>query len=487
MSLNLGNLSPNDIATLQGLVTWMQMSTSDDRSTPPSQYQQHPLLSSQQEQHPLLSSQQQQHLLPSSQLQVHSLPLSQQQQHPSQAYLSPVCSKAPSGLAPQIHALITHSYQSTRLSVTPSVPMGHPATQSSSAPSTQLFMGLNNLLAGMTLQTNQWCISHASTSLPRQPWLQRHVREPTIHPLSLRNNTPSIHNCMTNIPIEGGWVTEGVRVKIIIYPPQVCSWYSHHSFLSKIFGPQQDPSSVNELIAYIFLQESFNSAMQWNGCVHSFETAVNTPVSSLIVDVATAMRTGVFNYKLTSSTRDSLLVHGKALPLQLLEVVNHGRQHNDGQVYLRRTAHHNRTVWELMDNRFRFALPHLMIQGDVFIIYMSTLSIRFDFLPWWLCKYWFSLVGRCYRFMYTALIPPGSGPHGHSCISQKVYHQFAQDGPSNSKSTKSDDENNVIRPLLHSSRVRFKVTQPCAAYSSQGVSHPNTPTPGHPHHLHWLH
>ena len=71
---------------------------------------------------------------------------------------------------------------------------------------------------------------------------------------------------------------------------------------------------------------------------------MNTPVSSLIIDVATAMSTSVFNYKFTLSTRDSLLAHGEVLPLQLLEVVNHGWQCNNGQVYLRRTAHHNRTV-----------------------------------------------------------------------------------------------------------------------------------------------
>ena len=79
--------------------------------------------------------------------------------------------------------------------------------------------------------------------------------------------------------------------------------------------------------------------------------------------------------------------------------------------------------------------------------------------------------------MYMASIPPGSGPCHHSCLSQKVYHQFAQDGPSNSESTESDDKNNVTRPLLYSLRVRFKVTQPCAASSSLQASCPNTPTP----------
>ena len=67
------------------------------------------------------------------------------------------------------------------------------------------------------------------------------------------------------------------------------------------------------------------------------------------------------------------------LSLQLLEVVNHGWQHNNGQVYLRKAAHCNWTVQELMDDQMRFALPNLMIHRDVFIIYMSKFSLTFCF------------------------------------------------------------------------------------------------------------
>ena len=116
------------------------------------------------------------------------------------------------------HSHLTLIPQSTR--ITPSAPMGHPVAQSTNTPSTHLFMSLNNLSAGMTAQANQQRISHASTSIPRQPWLQRRTRGPTIHPPSLRNSTPSIHNCMTSILI-GGQVVEKIRVKVIIYPPQV--------------------------------------------------------------------------------------------------------------------------------------------------------------------------------------------------------------------------------------------------------------------------
>ena len=67
------------------------------------------------------------------------------------------------------------------------------------------------------------------------------------------------------------------------------------------------------------------------------------------------------------------------LPLQLLEVVNHGWQCNNGQVYLRKAAHRNRTVQELMDDQMKFALPNLTIQRDVFVIYMSKFSLTFCF------------------------------------------------------------------------------------------------------------
>lgn len=119
--------------------------------------------------------------------------------------------------------------------------------------------------------------------------------------------------------------------------------------------------------------------MQWHGCVHAYEIAVTTPVSRIISDVATAMRTGGFSFEFATSPRDSLLAPEDVLPLQLLEVVNRGRQCNNGQVYLRKAAHPNWTVQELMDDRTRFALPNLTIQRDVFIIYMSKFSLTFCF------------------------------------------------------------------------------------------------------------
>ena len=119
--------------------------------------------------------------------------------------------------------------------------------------------------------------------------------------------------------------------------------------------------------------------MQRHGCVHAYEIAVTTPVSRIISNVATAMRTGGFSFEFATSPRDSLLAPEDVLPLQLLEVVNRGRQRNNGQVYLRKAAHRNRTVQELMDDRTRFALPNLTIQRDVFIIYMSKFSLTFCF------------------------------------------------------------------------------------------------------------
>ena len=90
--------------------------------------------------------------------------------------------------------------------------------------------------------------------------------------------------------------------------------------------------------------------MQRHGCVHAYEIAVTTPVSHIISDVAIAMPTGGFSFKFATSPRDSLLAPEDVLPLQLLEVVNHGRQRNNGQVYLRKAAHRNQTVQELMDD-----------------------------------------------------------------------------------------------------------------------------------------
>jgi hypothetical protein len=109
-------------------------------------------------------------------------------------------------------------YQSIRL---PSL-LQAPA-QAALQPSSQPFLGRNNLAINMSAQVNQQRRVSAAASQPRQPRLPSRGRRrgPAVPPPSLpRNNQPCIDDCVSTA-IRDGVEIPTLRIKLKIYPPQV--------------------------------------------------------------------------------------------------------------------------------------------------------------------------------------------------------------------------------------------------------------------------
>jgi hypothetical protein len=72
----------------------------------------------------------------------------------------------------------------------------------------------------------------------------------------------------------------------------------------------------------------------------------------------------------------SLLVH-EVVPLQLLEIVNHGVPQNDGQVCLRWATHAQLTLGDLAQSRLHFAVPSSTIEGNLFVVHLSESALAY--------------------------------------------------------------------------------------------------------------
>lgn len=103
---------------------------------------------------------------------------------------------------------------------------GHPAPSTSRAlPSSQPFLGFNELSVNMTSAANHRRLASAATHLPRQPSLptrgsriNRVVRRgPAVHPPSVRPRGPVLEDCITSNRNGNDTL---VRIRAYIYPPK---------------------------------------------------------------------------------------------------------------------------------------------------------------------------------------------------------------------------------------------------------------------------
>lgn len=131
---------------------------------------------------------------------------------------SPVSPIAPLTMAGTNPVGAISPYQSIRLPSLLQAP-----TQAALQPSSQPFLGRNNLAINMSAQVNQQRRVSAAASQPRQPRLPSRGRRrgPAVPPPSLpQNNQPCIDDCVSTA-IRDGVEIPTLRIKFKIYPPQV--------------------------------------------------------------------------------------------------------------------------------------------------------------------------------------------------------------------------------------------------------------------------
>jgi hypothetical protein len=100
---------------------------------------------------------------------------------------------------------------------------GHPSP--SAMPSTQPFLGFNNLGISMTSQVNRQRLSAAAAHIPRQPRLPSRGRRrgPACHPPGLPR-APQFVDCFTTLTVNGASIP-GIRITVKVYPPTVSCHY----------------------------------------------------------------------------------------------------------------------------------------------------------------------------------------------------------------------------------------------------------------------
>ncbi|KAK7037103.1 hypothetical protein R3P38DRAFT_3311654 [Favolaschia claudopus] len=229
--------------------------------------------------------------------------------HPSVAQSQPPAASAPATSVPVIQP-----YQSLRTA--PSSlpvqlpPLPQPASSSS---------------ASLTSVVNQARLSHAASSLPRQPALpRRRPRGNATAPPSLPR-VPDIASCMTT---SGNLST--IRTMNVIYPPQ-------------------EDESEADLYLMRFLWESFCRVMGTLGLIVLQNSDTTTSLIDHIQNIAQELR-----------SRDTAHENQPPAPLY---VVNRGvPRPSDNQVRLRRTPlRATATLGELAANRVQYAVPGLCI------------------------------------------------------------------------------------------------------------------------------
>lgn len=274
-------------------------------------------------------------------------------------------------------------YQSIRTMGLPSARDGHPSVAASTVaePSSQPFLGFNNLGVNMRGQVNQRRLaSSAATALPSsQPRLPARGRRrgPAVHPPSLpRAAGARIEDCLLNVPEyhDNGVQVVGplLRVKVKVYPPPVRN-FSTHQMLIKYAnsGLSQEMPHQSELLVYRFLRDSFNAKLEEFNLLYTYELPCSTSVTTLIQRVSSDMQSSSFNYQFTADTYGSHLAHER-LPLQLLEFINRGvPRQQDGQVRLRRAIHGVQTIVDLAGDRARHAVLPVAIEGNCFVIHFG--------------------------------------------------------------------------------------------------------------------
>ncbi|KAK7012389.1 hypothetical protein R3P38DRAFT_3279919 [Favolaschia claudopus] len=294
--------------------------------------------------------------------------------HPSVLQSQPTVS-APAAPAPIPSVPVIQPYHSLRTAPS-SLPVQLP-------PLPQL---ASSSSASLTSVVNQARLSHAASSLPRQPALpRRRPRGTATAPPSLPR-VPDIASCLTT---SGNSTT--IRTLNLIYPPQ-------------------ENGSEGDLYFMRFLSDTFIAVMNSVGLVVVQTSETTLSLTAHIQNIVHELRSRQFELTSPSST---LLQAHENQALAPLYVVNRGvPRPSDNQIRLRRApVRGTETLGEVAANRTQFAVPSLCIttfEGQNclllhFVMRQPTVTASFS-LP---------------------------GDHQtirrHHCLSQRIYTMFPRD------------------------------------------------------------
>ncbi|KAK6996213.1 hypothetical protein R3P38DRAFT_3329590 [Favolaschia claudopus] len=224
----------------------------------------------------------------------------------------------------------------------PSVPVIQPYHSLRTAPSSlpvqlpPLPQLASSSSASLTSVVNQARLSHAASSLPRQPALpRRRPRGTATAPPSLPR-APDIASCLTT---SGNSTT--IRTLNVIYPPQ-------------------ENGSEGDLYFMRFLSDTFIAVMNSVGLVVVQTSETTLSLTAHIQNIVHELRARQFELISPSST---LLQAHENQALAPLYVVNRGvPRPSDNQIRLRRApVRGTETLGEVAANRTQFAVPSLCI------------------------------------------------------------------------------------------------------------------------------
>jgi hypothetical protein len=111
---------------------------------------------------------------------------------------------------------ISRPYESQRATRLPSAPLGHPSVPAGSQP----FLGFNSLGVSTSGQVNQERLASSARYRGLPVRGRRNGRSAAVHPPSV-SRTPRLNDCIVNVVDANGFTTQGLRMKIKVYPPLV--------------------------------------------------------------------------------------------------------------------------------------------------------------------------------------------------------------------------------------------------------------------------
>ena len=155
------------------------------------------------------------------------------------------------------------------------------------------------------------------------------------------------------------------------------------------------------------------------------------------------MRASPFGYQFTIDARGSFMPH-ETLDLQLLELVNRGTRLHGRTIRLRRAPPRiNQTIQDLATDRYRFAAAGINIEGNHLALnfgkQIDTTQCPIE------CRtdHGISVV-RTYPLTAMMSFDEDTGPRAHTCISRKIYAQFAADDLTSPAENSDGDDNGIL-------------------------------------------
>ena len=220
-------------------------------------------------------------------------------------------------------------------------------------------------------------------------------------------------------------------------------------------SPQE--TNTERLIFYRFLRESWNAQLESYHLLYLYELPLLTPVTTLVQRVVSDMKASPFQYSFKLPWTHQAYSSHEALDLLLLEFKNRGLPRNDNQIQLRPTPHRqNQTLEDLHNDRTRFGISSVAIEGTYFVVNMGQSSNLFakngtisDLFPRATVVQYYPVT------IMASLSADDPTPRAHTCISCKMKTTFKLDSPTGvdeddgiePANFSSDDENGEHRPL----------------------------------------